>query len=54
MGIDTVKLKSPPLGEKMVRSIERQCMRWQQLDRNAGEILYQIKGRTAGIMGLPN
>lgn len=42
MGIDTVKLKSPTLGEKMVQTIERQCKRWQQVDGYSGEILYQI------------
>ncbi|MBI5658035.1 MAG: replication protein [Nitrosomonadales bacterium] len=48
MGIDTVKLKSPPLGEKMVRRIEQNCKRWQQVDYT-GEILYQItKGELLG------
>ena len=49
MGIDTVKLKSPSLGEKMVSTIERQCKRWQQVDGSSGEILYEItKGELLG------
>jgi II/X family phage/plasmid replication protein len=49
MGIDTVKLKSPSLGEKMVQIIERQCKRWQQVDGCSGEILYEItKGELLG------
>lgn len=55
MGIDTVKLKSPPLGatpslgEMMLRTIERQCKRWQQVDGCSGEILYEItKGELLG------
>lgn len=48
MGIDTVKLKSPCLGRKMVQTIERQCKRWQQVD-TTGEILYEItKGELLG------
>ena len=49
MGIDTVKLKSPSLGEKMVQTIERQCNRWQQVAGSSGEILYEItKGELLG------
>lgn len=42
MAIDTVKLKSPPLGERMVRKIENQCIRRQGLDMRTGELLYEI------------
>lgn len=49
MGIDTVKLKSPTLGEKMIQRIERKCMRWQQVDCTSGEVLYEItKGALLG------
>lgn len=49
LGIDTVKLKSPALGEKMVRKIEQQSRKWQQVDCLSGEILYEItKGDLEG------
>jgi II/X family phage/plasmid replication protein len=49
MGIDTVKLTSPSLGEKMVQTIERQCKRWLQVSGSTGEILFEMtKGELLG------
>lgn len=42
VGIDTVKLKSPPLGERMVQRIERKCERWQRVHGETDEVLFEI------------
>jgi II/X family phage/plasmid replication protein len=42
MGIDTVKLKSPPIDEGTATFLERQCVMKQGIDLKSGEILYEF------------
>lgn len=49
MGIDTVKLKSPPVPESVIRQVEQNSIKRRGVDMRSGEVLYEIT--TGELMG---
>jgi II/X family phage/plasmid replication protein len=42
MGLDTIKLKSPPVSEAIMRKVEQHSIQRRGIDLRSGEVLYEI------------